>query len=163
MKILSELSPDSGPLHIVGHADLCALFDISPAALSELKKRGIAVHVGRDRYDLTLTTRAYIQHLRGMAAGWGTGDDAGQLTSARARLAKEQADGQAIKNAKMRGELVEAAEVERTWTDFLRQLRARLTAIPARVMAERPETDPEVIKAIDGAVRAALTDLGNGN
>ena len=163
MRIISELPLGEGPRHTVGGRDLCDLFDISPAALTDLKKRGIAVHLAHDSYDLTATTRAYVQHLRGMAAGWGTGDQAANLTSERARLAKEQADAQAIKNAKLRGELVEASEVERTWADALRQLRARILAVPSRLRSELPEIDPQTIDAMDRALRATLTEVGNGN
>lgn len=163
MKILSELAFGNEPLHTVGGKDLCSLFDISPAALTDLKKRGIAVHLAHDSYDLTATTRAYVQHLRGMAAGWGTGDQAANLTSERARLAKEQADAQAIKNAKLRGELVEASEVERTWADALRQLRARIMAVPSRLRSDLPDIDAQTIDAIDRALRATLTEVGNGN
>ena len=163
MKILSQLSFGEEPLHTVGGKDLCALFDISPAALTDLKKRGIAVHLAHDSYDLTATTRAYVQHLRSMAAGWGTGDQAVTLTSERARLAKEQADAQAIKNAKLRGELVEAAEVERTWADALRQLRARIMAVPSRLQSEVPDIERQTIDAMDRALRATLTEVGNGD
>lgn len=163
MKIFSELPLGKEPLHTVGGKDLCDLFEISPAALTDLKKRGIAVHLSHDTYDLTATTRAYVQHLRGMAAGWGTGDQAANLTSERARLAKEQADAQAIKNAKLRGELVEASEVERTWADALRQLRARIMAVPSRLQSELPDIDPQAIDAMDRALRATLTEVGNGN
>ncbi len=163
MKILSELTLGSEPLHTVGGKDLCSLFDISPAALSDLKKRGIAVHLAHDTYDLTATTRAYVQHLRSMAAGWGTGDQAATLTSERARLAREQADAQALKNARLRGDLVEASEVERTWADALRQLRARILAGPARLRTERPDIDPQAFDAMDRALRATLTEVGNGN
>ncbi|KIN73272.1 DNA packaging protein [Sulfitobacter guttiformis] len=163
MKILSELALGEEPLHTVGGKDLCALFDISPAALTDLKKRGLAVHLSHDCYDLTATTRAYVQHLRSMAAGWGTGDQAVTLTNERARLAKEQADAQAIKNAKLRGELVEASDVERTWGDALRQLRARILAVPSRMRSDLPDIDPQTIDAIDRALRSILTEVGNGN
>ena len=163
MNILKALPLGGEPGYTIGGKDLCELFDISPAALTDLKKRGIAVHLAHDAYDMTATTRAYVQHLRGMAAGWGTGDQAANLTSERARLAKEQADAQAIKNAKLRGELVEASEVERTWADALRQLRARIMAVPSRLRAELQDIDPQAIDAMDRALRATLTEAGNGN
>lgn len=163
MRIFTGLPLGGEPEYTIGGKDLCALFDLSPAALTDLKKRGIAVHLAHDSYDLTATTRAYVQHLRGMAAGWGTGDQAANLTSERARLAKEQADAQAIKNAKLRGELVEASEVERTWADALRQLRARIMAVPSRLRSELPDIDPQVIDAMDRALRTTLTEVGNGN
>lgn len=164
MRILEELPIGDGTsVHRIGGADLCELLAISPAMLSELKKRGIAVHYGRDAYDLGKTVRAYVAHLRETASGRGGEDHVTSLTTERARLAKEQADAQALKNAKLRGDMVEAAEVERTWSDALRQIRARILAVPSRLRADLPETPPATFNAIDRALRDALTDLGNGN
>ncbi|MBQ4824145.1 terminase small subunit [Leisingera sp. HS039] len=163
MKILSELALNGAPLHRVGGKDLCELFDISPAALSDLKKRGIAVQYGHDVYDLSATVTAYVTHLRGIAAGWGTADQAAQLTAERARLAKEQADAQALKNAKLREELVEAEKVERAWSDILRQIRSRILAVPSRLRSDHPGVSRDTIDAMDRALRAALTELGNAD
>lgn len=163
MRIISDLPLGERPLHRVGGKDLCELFGISAAALSDLKKRGIAVHLAHDAYDLTATTRAYVEHLRGLAAGWGTGDQAANLTAERARLAKEQADAQALKNGKLRGDLVDAGDVERAWADILRDLRARIMAVPARLRSDLPDLDPATVEAMDRALRATLTEIGNGD
>jgi terminase small subunit / prophage DNA-packing protein len=158
-RIFTELPLDGEAVHRIGGKDLCELLDLSSAALTDLKKRGIAVHLGHDAYDLGATVRAYVQHLRGMAAQWGTPDQAAQLTNERARLAKEQADAQALKNARLRGDLVEAVEVERAWSDVLRQLRARLLAIPARLRADLPDLDRDAATALDRALRDTLTEI----
>lgn len=165
MRILEELPLGDGgaKVHRIGGADLCELLGISPAMLSELKKRGIAVHMGRDAYDLAQTVHGYVTHLRGTASGRGGEDHVNTLTAQRARLAKEQADAQALKNGKLRGELVEAAEVERTWSDVLRQVRARVLAVPSRLRADLPGTDSSVFHAIDRALRDALTELGHAD
>lgn len=159
MKILSEMALEGAPVHRVGGRDLCALFDISPAALTDLKQRGIVVHLAHDAYDLEPSVRAYVTHLRSIAAGWGTVDQAAQLTAERARLAKEQADAQALKNGKSRGELIEASEVERAWSDILRHLRARLLAIPSRLRADLPGLDAATVTALDRALRDTLTEI----
>ena len=72
-------------------------------------------------------------------------------------------DAMAIKNAKLRGELVDAEEVERTWSDILRQLRARLMSIPSRVRADHPQIDQTAVTAFDRALRDTLTEVGNGD
>lgn len=163
MNILSELPLDGKPTYRIGGKDLCDLFGLSPAALADLKKRGIAIHCGHDSYDLTATTHAYVTQLRGTAAGWGIGEQAASLTNERTRLAKEQADAAAIKNAKLRGELVDASEVERTWADTLRQVRARIMAVPSRLRSEVVGIDGQTIDAMDKALRVALGELGNAN
>lgn len=165
MRILDELpiEADGERIHTVNADDLCDLWGISSGMLTNLSKRGIAVRTGHGSYDLVKSTRAYLEHLRGVASGRGGEDQVTNLTAERARLAKEQADAQAIKNAKLRGELVEASEVERTWADALRQLRARVMAVPSRLRSELPDIDPQTIDAMDRALRATLTEAGNGN
>lgn len=162
MRILNELPLDGDPVLRIGGKDLCDLLALSSGALADLKKRGIAVHLGHDAYDLKATVNAYVKNLRSVAAGWGDEGQAVNLTAERARLAKEQADAQAIKNAKLRGELVDAAEVERVWQDILRQVRARIMAVPSRLKqsASLPAHDAE---ALDRELRDALTELGNAD
>lgn len=165
MKILQELDLTGGnrPLHRIGGADLCDLLGITPGMLTTLKNRGIAAHLKHDVYDLEATVRGYVAHLRGTASGRGGEEHVVSLTAERARLAKEQADAQALKNAKLRGDLVEASEVERTWSDVLRQVRARVLSVPSRLRADLPQIDALTINALDRALRDALTELGNAD
>lgn len=69
------------------------------------------VRLGHDAYDLEESTRRYIASLRETASGRGGEEQVLNLTSERARLAREQADAQALKNAVLRGEYVPQA----TW------------------------------------------------
>jgi phage terminase Nu1 subunit (DNA packaging protein) len=161
MRIVPELPglTGDGPVHCVTARDLCELLGITPPMLTELKRRGIAVHLKHDAYDLEKTVRAYVEHLRGVASGRGGEEHVASLTAERARLAREQADGQALKNAVLRGELVPAADVERAWGDFLRQVRGRLLAVPSRLRAAGELSGAEA-EAVDRALRVALAELG---
>jgi phage terminase Nu1 subunit (DNA packaging protein) len=161
VRIVSELPGLTGerPVHCVSGRDLCELLGITTPMLTELKRRGIAVHLGPDSYDLEKTVRAYVEHLRGVASGRGGEEHVASLTAERARLAREQADGQALRNAQARGELVPAADVERAWSDFLRQLRGRLLAVPSRLRAAGDLSATEA-EAVDRALRVALAELG---
>jgi phage terminase Nu1 subunit (DNA packaging protein) len=162
MRVLEELALGGKPVLRIGSADLCELLAISPAALSDLKKRGIAVHHGHDAYNLVETVTAYVTHLRGVAAGRGGEEHTSSLTAERARLAREQADAQALKNATIRGELVPAADVERAWGDVLRQVRSRILAVPSR-LRQSLHLQPDVASEIDRELRDALTELGNAD
>lgn len=161
MRIVSELPGLTGdrPVHRIGGADLCDLLGITPGALTGLCKRGLAVKLGHDAYDLTATVTAYVAHLRGTASGRGGEEQVLNLTGERARLAREQADAQALKNAALRRELVPAAEVAREWGEALRAIRARVLAIPSRVRAVLPHLTPADVAAMDREARAALDDL----
>ena len=79
-----------------------------------------------------------------------------------ARLAKERADTQALKNAQMRKELVSADEVERAWASEWRTLRSSLLAMPSRLRHLLPHLSAEDVDAIDGELRRVLTEFGNG-
>ena len=120
MRIMSELPGLGGdkPVHRIGGSDLCDLFGITPGMLTTLGKRDIVVRLGHDAYDLEESARRYIASLRETASGRGGEEQVLNLTSERARLAREQADAQALKNAVLRGEYVPAIDVERAWADY---------------------------------------------
>ena len=159
LRILDELDLAGNRVQRIGGADLCALLGITSGMLTQLKKRGIAAHLKHDVYDLEETVRAYVAHLRGTASGRGGEDQIAQLTTERARLAREQADAQALKNAALRRELVPAAEVERAWTDILRQVRSRVLAVPSR-LRQAVALPADAVAALDRELRDALTELG---
>ena len=81
------------------------------------------------------------------------------VPSERDRLAREQADAVALKNARLRGELVPAAEVEKAWSDILRRVRSKVLAVPARVRQMNPHLTGRDVAAIDAELRRALEDL----
>src|SRR5512132_2511810 len=66
------------------------------------------------------------------------GRPASTLTRARIELIQAQRDGQELKNAQLRGELVTIEEVEQRWSDILRVMRAGLLALPSRVAQRLP-------------------------
>lgn len=163
IRVISELALEGPPIHRIGGKDLCELLALSSGALTDLKQRQIAVHLSHDVYDLEATVQNYVRHLRAIAAGRGGEEQSLTLTGERARLARAQAEAQEVKNAKLRGELVEASEVERAWSDILRQVRARVLAVPSRVRADLPAIEAQTITAFDRALRDALTELGHAD
>lgn len=76
----------------------------------------------------------------------------------RVRLATAQAQLAEIRGAKLRGELVPAADVEAEWASVLADLRAALLAIPSRVGAKLA-LSRETVAAIDSEIRASLGAL----
>lgn len=107
---------------------------LSDRSVRDLAEEGFAVRVARGRYDLRASIRAYVEHLREVAAGRASADGAKglDLVEQRARLAKEQADGQAMKNARDRGLLLPRDEVNAAVQSAFARVRARLLAIPAK-------------------------------
>lgn len=154
MRIMSELPGLGGdkPVHRIGGSDLFDLFGITPGMLTTLGKRDIVVRLGHDAYDLEESARRYIASLRETASGRGGEEQVLDLTSERARRAREQADAQALKNAVLRGEYVPARDVERAWSETLRALipppRLRLSK-----WIEREIVLPDGVSALPGSVR----------
>jgi phage terminase Nu1 subunit (DNA packaging protein) len=84
------------------------------------------------------------------------------VTKERGRLAAAQADITETKAAKLRGSLVEAAEVEAEWSSVLRTVRAGMLAVPSRVSQRLPHLTAHDVAEIDAEVRAALSEIATG-
>jgi len=137
---------------------IAGLLGLSTRRLNQLAEEGIAVRIAPGTFDATATVQAYIRHVSGKAGSTTVNLD---LNTEKARLAKEQADGQEIKNAQSRGELLLADDVERTWSDACRRLRSEMLAVTGRV---RAATGLEAADAavLDREIRDALTVLSGG-
>lgn len=142
--------------------ELGRLIRVSEQTVRDLARKGIVVRKGRGAYDLAQSVGNYSDHLREMAAGRGGESGINTLTAERARLAREQADTAAQKNAAMRRELVSAAEVERGWVEIVRASRAAILALTSRIRGRLPHLTAADAKVIDGEIRDALATLGNG-
>ena len=139
-------------------AELANFLGLSDRTVRDLAARDVLPRSGRGRFDARLAVLAYTRHLREQAAGRGNGDGAvmSELTAERLREARERADKIALQNAKARRELVPAADVERAWSEVLRDVRGRMLAVPARCMARIGRLTPAEGQIIEQEVRDAL-------
>lgn len=146
---------------------------LSERQIARHATEGNVIKLGRNRYDLKASVRAYCAWMRDQAghyapgsAGTREGPPAGsakaRLAEERERLVREQADAQALKNAQLRAELVPASEVEREWADVLRTVRASMLAVPSRIAARLAHLSADDVSVIDREVREALTDTAEG-
>lgn len=143
----------------VSGEELAAFLGISDRMVRELSKRGHVSRAKRGRYHFTASVSTYCQHLRGIAAGRGGDDHVTTLTAERARLAREQADSAALKNAVLRGSMVAVVDVEREWIDVLRTVRASMLAVSSRLQLQLPRLGNADLAAIDKEIRFALVSL----
>lgn len=83
------------------------------------------------------------------------------LSAERARLAKEQADAQELKNAQARRELVPAGETEELIIGLFSAVRARLLAVPTKAAqaAHAATSLSEAKAAIEAEITDALAEL----
>ena len=77
--------------------------------------------------------RRYCEHVRRTASQRGGEASLAALRDERIRIAKEQADALALKNAEARGELLDAKAVEAEWASVLRTVRIGRASCRERV------------------------------
>jgi phage terminase Nu1 subunit (DNA packaging protein) len=58
------------------------------------------------------------------------------------------------------GDLLDAREVEREWSDILRTVRSGCLAIPSRVGSRLPHLTRDDVEVIEREIRGVLTALG---
>ncbi len=87
----------------------------------------------------------------------------GNWAEERARLAKEQADGQALKNAKDRGELIPASKVAETWGRIVTAAKLQFLALPDRLsqLLETAKSIDDRRALIDAEVKTILVALSD--
>lgn len=132
----------------------------SERLVRDLADRGIAVREARGRYDIKATIANYVAHLRQVSAGRGGEESQLDLTKEKARESKERADSLAIKNAKMRGELLPVDDVLFGWSHIMTNTRLGVLAIVPRLSQEFG-LSPEQEAVLDAEVRRALTGLAD--
>ncbi|MCF3935020.1 hypothetical protein L1787_16570 [Acuticoccus sp. M5D2P5] len=147
---------------LVGARELGRWLGVSDRMVRELAERGIIERNARGRYQLEPCVKAYCEHIRGIAAGRSAGADQKlNLTEERALLAREQREAQAIKNLVARKEALPREEVLSRWSTILRNVSARMRAVPSRVRAQRPHLTREDVDLIDEEIRLALTEAAD--
>lgn len=136
------------------------LLGVSGRTVRELATRGVLTR-RNGQYGIRESVRAYTAHLREQASGRG-GAGSANLTQERIRVAREQGDALAMKNATARGEMLPARAVESAWGDVLRSVRSGMLSLPSRVHQELGHLTPHDVAAIDRAVRTLLEETANG-
>lgn len=118
-----------------------ALVGISQPAVSDLMSRGV-IEQGQPAGAWLL---AYTAHLREQAAGRGAD---GELASERARLAREQADAVAMKNAQARRELAPVGVIEEVLAHVARQIATVLEGVQPQLRRRFPDLSGDQLKLI---------------
>lgn len=142
----------------VGAAELADFLGLSTRTVRELAERGVIQRIGPNRFPLRESIRAYCASLRETASGRSKNSN---LTAEKLRYEKARADAQEMKNAAMRRQLVPVAEVERAWSSILRDVRAAMLAIPARIQQQIGTLTAHDVDSIDREIRNALEETAN--
>ncbi|MCY0149849.1 terminase small subunit [Hoeflea sp. G2-23] len=139
-------------------AQLALMLGISVRRLNQMAHEGKAVRVAPGTYDAAATIQNMLAAASGKAAGAAVTLD---LDKERARLAAEQADGHALKNATTRAEMVRAADVVREWQGIIGTVRSAMLAVPSRCRRRASTFGTAEIEIIDREIRDALEAISN--
>ncbi|MFC4667128.1 DNA packaging protein [Seohaeicola nanhaiensis] len=139
-------------------SELADWLGLTPNRVHALGRDGVLPRIDGTRYPLRPAILAYCEHARSLAKGKQV--DA-ELASEKLRLAKANAEKAETANAKARGDLIAAVEVEREWAAVLRGVRAAMLALPSRVAQRLGHLSPHDVAEIDREVRDALEELAN--
>ncbi len=139
----------------IKQSEFGSIIGISQPAVSDLVSRGV-LKSGASAGSWLL---AYCGHLREVAAGrasmaGGTLD----LVQERAALAREQREGQAIKNAIARGEYAPIELMAKVLSDACGAVVEKFDALPSRLRKEVPGLPQEAIEAVVAIVISARNE-----
>lgn len=139
-------------------AELALLLGLTTRRVNQLAEEGLVVRLGHGEFDGPQSVQRYVEH----ASNRGK-DKETQIDKEReeARLKKEQADTQELKNAKLRKELLPVEEVSRVWSEQVSSIRSGLLAVVSRTR-QRMSLSPEDALILDEEIRDAMTKLADG-
>lgn len=106
----------------------------------------------RGKLSLKEATPAYMRYLRERTRG-------NDLTAERTRLTRLKADKVALESENIRKRYLHADEVREGWEALVREIKAALLTIPARIAAKLPHLTPHVIAELDREIREVLASL----
>jgi terminase small subunit / prophage DNA-packing protein len=139
-------------------AEVALLLGLTPRRVNQLAEEGIMVRLGHGEFDGPASIQAFVAQ-----AGNRGRDIENKIDKEReeARLKKEQADTQELKNAKLRKELLPIGEVERVWSEQISSIRSGLLAVVSRVR-QRVSLSVEDAVILDEEIRSAMVKLAGG-
>lgn len=141
--------------------ELAEHLDLHPTTVSELIKKGvIPAGIGKSNVNIDVCRIAYINHLR-KAARYTKRDGTGDVQEEKARLTKAQADERELIVAKLRGDLLDANDVQRLWSDYAANVRSKLLSLPTKAAHHvlAAENFAEAEKVLKEIVYEALQEL----
>lgn len=143
----------AAPPVLADAATLADYLGMTVRSVNRLASDGIIPRAHLGRFDLRQSVRAFIAHRLADKPG----------ASDRARREKAEADTAELKAAQLGAKLLDAGEVEREWSNTLRDLRAAILALPGRVGARLPHLSKGDLAALDGELREALAAMGGAD
>lgn len=144
---------------LVSAAELAGWLGVTANRVGVLARQGHLPRQPDGRYPLKASVGAYCAFARVAAMGRKADEP---LAVEKLRVARESADKLALQNARARGDLLGAAEVEREWSAVLRDVRAGMLAAPSRIGSRLPHLTTHDVAEITRELTAVLAGLAEG-
>ncbi len=141
--------------------DLAKLFGLQQATmLDKLAREGLAVRAAQAGYfRLFETIKVYVPHLREVAARYKSHDGLHDVAAESAQLKAAQHRLTELKFAKEQGDLISTLELLELWGDLVKDVRAMMLSMPARVQGELPHLVPSEVETLKRLAREMLAEL----
>ena len=165
---LADLLGDPEPAQLgipatMTESELAVLLGIGASRVRTLARDTIFVRASRGRFDVRASLSRYLDHLRTVAARIGRpSDDNDDLKAEKLRLVRAQATTAEQKARLAAGEMVAAADVQRDWSNILRDVRNAMLAVPSRCGAALPHFTGHDLTTITTEISTALESLSDG-
>ncbi len=141
---------------------LAQLFDCTTRQIELLANKGICVRVGRGRYNLPLSTRNYIRHLREQAAARVGHDPEKDGVAANVKYKDASTRLLEMRIQKEAGELISMDDGRALWGGIIRQVRQAILALPGNLAFDLPTLTPHDRKVMEQRCRDTLEDIAMG-
>lgn len=138
---------------------LAAHLDVTPTTVAALAAKGRVVRVARGQYDLQASTRAYISHLRQVAAGRPSQND--ELKAEKKRFATAQADLKEMERDAKAEVMVDVQEFSDAWDREIFMLRQRVLGMADKIAEAHPHFTRHEVLSIDGVIRAEMDQVAD--
>lgn len=152
-------APTNKPPETVSATQLGEWIGLSANRVNRLARDGKIPRDDKNRFELRPAIRAYVETLR--EGQLGRTNTNPELQAAKVRQATATAEKLELANAKARDDLLDAADVQSTWTATIIDLRAALLAIPQR-LSSTLGLDRRATQQLDSEMRRALEVLADG-
>lgn len=124
-------------------------------SLTRYVEKGIAIRIGRGRFDFRQTIRNVARHLREQAAGRQGGNGIDAVTE-KALLTRSQRELADLKRRQLEGGLIPVENLRRAWGRIVRGVKQNVLAIPGQARFELPHLTPFDAEVIERLCREAL-------
>lgn len=140
---------------------LAELFSCSPRTIQDLEDKGLVIKLRRGYFDEDASITNYVKHLREKAAGRQGEDGKIDVVAEGALLKRVQREEVELRIAKLKGSLIELADVEPTWERIVMVVRQHVLRIPSLARQRISTLTGQDAKILDELVRSVLEEASN--